>query len=172
MLRNDKIFLRAVEPSDIESLYAWENDTTVWHVSNTLIPFSKHHLETYVNSVHDIFVQKQFRFIICESATNTPVGCLDFYDYDPLHARVGIGILVDAAYRKQGFATLAIELGLTYVFATWRVHQVFCTIPEDNEESIRLFRQAGFVLCGTRKDWLNTPNGYISEHLFQYINNG
>ena len=34
--------LRALEPSDLDVMYGWENDTDVWRVSGTLAPFSRH----------------------------------------------------------------------------------------------------------------------------------
>ncbi|MDP4226269.1 MAG: GNAT family N-acetyltransferase, partial [Bacteroidota bacterium] len=40
-LENKIVRLRALEPSDVEILYNWENDTSVWQISGTLSPFSK-----------------------------------------------------------------------------------------------------------------------------------
>ena len=40
--------LRALEPGDIDLMYAWENDTAVWSVSGTLAPFSRHTLERFI----------------------------------------------------------------------------------------------------------------------------
>ena len=42
MLKGEYIQLRALEPSDLEVLYQWENDINIWKVSQTLAPFSKH----------------------------------------------------------------------------------------------------------------------------------
>ena len=36
--------LRALEPGDIDLMYAWENDTAVWSVSGTLAPLSLIHI--------------------------------------------------------------------------------------------------------------------------------
>jgi diamine N-acetyltransferase len=67
-LKGHLISLRAVEPSDLELLYLWENNPLVWHLSNTTAPFSKHILKEYIeNAKHDIYVTKQLRLII-----NTP----------------------------------------------------------------------------------------------------
>jgi len=41
------ISLRAVEPADIDLLYHWENDTSIWKVSNTLTPYSHFQIEEY-----------------------------------------------------------------------------------------------------------------------------
>ena len=48
--------LRALEPGDIELMYAWENDTEIWGVSGTLAPFSRHTLERFIEEQQfDIF---------------------------------------------------------------------------------------------------------------------
>ena len=38
LLSNDKITLRAMEPSDIDLIYKWEIDTSLWTVSDTVAP--------------------------------------------------------------------------------------------------------------------------------------
>ena len=81
MLKGEKCYLRAIEPEDLETLYLWENDPEIWHMSNTLVPFSKMVLSAYIETAHlDIFTTKQVRFMIC-LPDNTPIGCIDLFDY-------------------------------------------------------------------------------------------
>ena len=40
-LKGNKISLRALEPEDLEFVYAIENDENIWEVSNTQTPYSK-----------------------------------------------------------------------------------------------------------------------------------
>ena len=47
MLRGENINLRALEPSDLDVLYNWENDTSIWKVSQTIAPFSKNILAKF-----------------------------------------------------------------------------------------------------------------------------
>ena len=65
MLKGPRLFLRALEPSDVEVLYRWENDPAVWEVSHTLVPFSKKTLSDFVHSEQDIYLARQARFMIC-----------------------------------------------------------------------------------------------------------
>ncbi len=59
MLQTYSIELRALEPSDIDILYNWENDQKLWHLSNTVAPFSKFILEQYImNAEQDIYYSK------------------------------------------------------------------------------------------------------------------
>jgi diamine N-acetyltransferase len=168
------ILLRAPEPSDIDQLYRWENDQRVWHLGNTLSPYSRFEIEQFIlNSGHDIFVSKQLRFMIdWHKAALGPVtiGSIDLYDFDPYHRRAGIGILIDELYRRKGFASEALELITDYSFHTLNLHQIFCNIENNNQESIRLFTKAGYKTCGLRKQWLLRNQNWSDELMLQLIN--
>src|ERR1043166_7160915 len=102
-LHCETISLRALEPSDIDLLYQWENDTDSWLVSNTTTPFSRFVLEQYIATAHlDIYTSKQLRLMVC-NPENKAVGCIDLFDFEPLHLRAGIGILIaDVTERRKG----------------------------------------------------------------------
>ena len=65
ILQEKNICLRALEPTDLDFLYALENDTSLWQVSDTITPFSKYVLTRYLENSHrDIFEVKQMRLMI------------------------------------------------------------------------------------------------------------
>ena len=39
-LINDRIYLRAVEPEDMDVMYEMENDPSMWDISNFTVPYS------------------------------------------------------------------------------------------------------------------------------------
>ena len=43
-MKIDKIVLRAMEPEDLEELYAIENDRSIWDVGSTNVPYSRYAL--------------------------------------------------------------------------------------------------------------------------------
>ncbi|WP_026473484.1 GNAT family N-acetyltransferase [Alkaliflexus imshenetskii] len=173
MIKNDSVALRALEPGDVDILYHWENDMSLWYVSNTLTPFSKHQLEKYVKAAAlDIYQTKQLRLIVEEitSGAPKPVGLIDLFDFDPFHQRAGIGIMINQAWRGRGIAASALSLFVQYVFENLALHQLYCNISSHNEASLKLFRSAGFHLIGVKKEWLKTKDGREDECMFQLIN--
>jgi diamine N-acetyltransferase len=40
-LENQTLFLRALEPEDLDFIYQIENDETVWEISHTKTPYSR-----------------------------------------------------------------------------------------------------------------------------------
>jgi diamine N-acetyltransferase len=169
------LLLRAPEPADIDLIFRWENDTRIWHLGNTLAPFSRFAIEQFVlDTDRDIFSSKQLRFMIgwhSSVAETTTIGSIDLFDFDPFHKRAGIGILIDEPFRRKGFALEALSLLTEYCFHTLNLHQIYCTIGDDNSESIKLFEKAGFVQCGIKKEWLYRNGSFSDELIFQLINN-
>ena len=165
--------LRAVEPEDAELLYAWENDTSVWSVSGTTEPFSRAQMERFIAAQlqgGDLFRTGQLRLIVETLLSARPVGAIDLFEYDPIHRRAGIGILIyEQSDRGRGYASDAVETLCRYAHDTLRAHQLWCNVGADNEASLRLFRSAGFTEIGVKRDWLWRPDGYHDEVMLQKI---
>jgi len=166
------ITLRAVEPEDLELLYLWENDRTVWRVSNTLVPFSRYQLKKYIESEpNNIYANQQLRMMIdcCETGKQVrTVGSIDMFDFDPIHQRAGIGILIASAEdRRHGYACDAILQMVEYSRKILFLNQLYCNVSKNNIASIQLFEKAGFEITGTKKEWLRTETGWEDELLLQ-----
>lgn len=172
ILENDGIRLRAVEPEDLELLYRWENDETNWKQSNTLVPYSRYILKKYIaGSRKSIYETGQLRLMIEVLPEERTVGTIDLYDFDHFHNRAGVGILIaDPADRRKGYASAALVCLIGYAFETIGLHQLWCNILENNTESLQLFTHHGFLICGSRREWVRVSGGYETEHLLQLIN--
>ena len=162
LLTNENIRLRALEPEDLELIFRWENDTSLWAMGNTLSPYSRYTIKEYIQDSrqHDIYELRQLRLMIEIVATEDVIGMIDLYDFEPYHKRAGVGILIDLAYRKKGYATNALNLLLDYTFSFLKIHQLYVYIPEKNQSSRSLFKYCGFVEKGVLSDWIMTPEGY------------
>ncbi|SDV99533.1 GNAT family N-acetyltransferase [Aequorivita viscosa] len=170
-LKGEKIYLRALEPSDLDFLYYLENDESLWEVSNTSVPYSRFILNEYLENSHrDIYDVKQLRLVICKNTNTAPIGFIDLYDFAPKHFKVGIGIVIfNNNDRRNGFASEALALTCNYAFAHLNVHQVFAGITEGNEGSVSLFESAGFERNGFKKDWIYSEGKFKSEYIYQLI---
>lgn len=170
-LKGLNVYLRALEPEDLEFVYALENDLSVWEVSQTQTPYSKFLIHQYLENAHqDIYQAKQLRLAICKNDTFDAIGLIDLFDFDPKNHRAGIGIVIqETKHRNQGYGSQALELLITYAFENLSLHQLFANIATANEASIKLFTTFGFQLVGVKKDW-NFNNGfYTDEAMYQLI---
>ena len=169
-LTGKHIYLRALEPQDLDFLYLLENDTAVWEISGTLKPYSKKVLRLYLDNAHrDIYEVKQLRLCISTMDDNC-IGLIDMFDFDPKHKRAGIGIIIiKPEDRNKGWGAEALEILCSYAFSVLDLHQLYANILEENKASIHLFEKLGFVQIGTKKDWIRTNSGFKNELLFQKI---
>ena len=117
ILENNTISLRAPELEDLDLLYIWENEPSIWQVSGTLTPFSRYVLKQYLeNAGKDIYQVKQLRLMIQLKNNHRPIGAVDLFDFEPHHRRAGIGILIaDPSDRRQGYARETLETITSYL---------------------------------------------------------
>ena len=171
-LKGKNIYLRALEPEDLEFIHTIENDESIWEISNTNTPYSKFLIKQYLEHAHkDIFEVKQLRLVI-SSYEDLPLGMIDLFDFDFKHRRAGVGILVkEPNDRLKGYGREALKLLIDYSFKHLDLHQLYCNISEENEASIKLFSNHGFKKIGLKKEWNYVNGSYKNEYLFQLINN-
>lgn len=172
-LKGTNIYLRALEPEDLEFIYAIENNESVWEVSNTQTPYSRFLIRQYLENAHqDIYEAKQLRLAICLYDTFHAIGLIDLFDFDPKNNRAGVGIVIsNEANRNSGIGSEALQLVINYAFNQLQLHQLYANIGSNNEISLQLFTKFGFQIIGTKKDWIKVNNVFKDEILFQLINN-
>jgi len=170
MIQGEKIYLRAVEPNDVDLIFGWENNTANWLNSHTQRPFSRFSIEEHVFSMRDVYSDKQLRLMIVRKDNETTIGSVDLFDCDFNHLRAGVGILIEKeSDRNQGFAKEALNLLSVYARDVLNLHQLYAEVIENNENSLHLFQNCGYQIIGLRKDWIRLPQGFIGEFALQLI---
>lgn len=170
-LKGELVYLRALEPEDLDFLFEVENNEEFWEVSATSVPFSRYILKQYLENSHkDIYEVKQLRLVICTMA-GEPAGFVDIFDFDPKNRRAALGILiVNRVNRNKGYGAETLKLICAYCFTHLGLHQVYASVGEDNTTSKLLFEKTGFELTATKKDWNLVDGEYKAELTYQLIN--
>ncbi len=170
-LNNERIILRPVEPEDLSVMYEMENDPTMWDVSSFTVPYSRYVLKQYIEaSQNDVFADKQLRLMIMRKSDNVVLGTIDLSDFAPLHLRASVGIALHQNYRKEGYATEALQLLCHYAFDFLHLHSLTAYISIENQDSVALFSSCGFMRVGLLQDWLRTKHGYVDVVIMQLMN--
>ena len=171
-LKGDNIYIRALEPNDLEFVYAIENDLRIWEVSNTHTPYSRFLVKQYLENAHqDIYEAKQLRLAICQDQDFPALGLIDLFDFDPKNNRAGVGIVIkDNENRKQNIGSEALGLLIEYAFGNLNLHQLYANIGVENVASKALFTKFGFEIIGVKKEWTFVNGIYKDEAIFQLIN--
>lgn len=170
-LETNRIYLRALEPEDLEFIYAIENDVKLWEVSNTQAPYSRFVIRQYLENAHlDIYEAKQLRLAICAKDDDKTLGLIDLFDFDPKNKRAGVGIVIqDDEQRNLGIGTDALGLVVAYAKQHLQLKQLYANIATDNTASERLFYKFEFELIGIKKAWNMVGDAYKDEAMYQLI---
>ena len=159
--------LRAMEPEDLDLLYKIENDSALWGIGTTNVPYSRYALHDYIaHSANDIYADKQVRFMV-DNAQGQTVGIVDVVNFCPEHSRAELGIVILQAFRGQGYAASAISKAVEYARGVIHLHQLYAVIAQSNSHCLQIFRTLGFRECGTLSDWLCKGTTYESASIMQ-----
>ena len=171
-LKGDLVYLRALEPEDLEFVHEIENNEDFWEISATQSPYSKFLIRQYLENAHrDIYDIKQLRLVICTN-NHEAIGLIDVFDLEPKDKRAAVGILIaDGKNRKKGFGNESLKLLCNYCFTHLGLHQLYANVSESNEESMKIFENNDFRKVGLKKDWTLFNGEYKNEWLYQLISN-
>lgn len=171
-LKGKNIYLRALEPEDLEFVFTVENNESFWEISAQSAPYSRFLLKQYLENSHrDIYEVKQLRLVISTN-DEVAIGLIDLFDFEPKHKRAGIGILInDQEMRGKGYGEEALQLLCRYCFVHLALHQVYAGVGAGNFPSRRLFEKTGFRQTGRKKQWNFVNGNFEDELLYQLINN-
>jgi diamine N-acetyltransferase len=180
--------LRAIEPTDVDKLYLWENNPEIQQAGGVRAPMSRHQLWEYANNYDaNPFSAGQLRLIIelkptadGSQATDsqnkataeggqqpTVCGVVDLYDVDAVNLRAMVGIMVAPQYRNRGIASGALTLLEAYCRDLLGLHSLGAEVAADNQPSLALFSRCAYSHVGTRPQWYRRRNRFVDARLLQ-----
>jgi len=169
ILKTPVVRLRAMEPEDLDTLYKIENDTSLWNVGTTNVPYSRFALHEYIaNASGDIYVDRQVRQMV-ENDKGHIVGIVDIFNFDPSHRRAEVGIVIQQLYRGMGYGVAALESVTAYASTILHLHQLYAYVDKENESSVALFRAVAYQCVAELPHWLFNGEKYCDVFLFQKI---
>lgn len=161
------VVLRAMEPEDLDLLYQIENDTKLWNIGLTNVPYSRYVLHDYIaTSSGDIYTDKQVRLII-ENEEHQTIGLVDIMNFNPQNRRAEMGIVVQEAFRQKGYGKDAIQKVMRYAKKILHLHQLYVVVNSSQKLTIGLFLRMGFKETCQLTDWLYDGEVYHDATLLQ-----
>ena len=168
MTKPPLIQLRAMEPEDLDVLYRIENDTELWNVGATNVPYSRYALHDYIaQSTGDIYADRQVRLIIEDRENGCVAGLADLFNFDPRHRRAEIGLVIERDYRNKGIAQTVVTQLHHYALHTVGLHQLYVVIGIDNAPALHLFHKLDYIESAHLSDWLYDGHAYHDAVVLQ-----
>lgn len=147
------IRLRALEPSDVDCLYLWENNPEMWRYGFSPAPLSRHQIWEYVQQYDaNPLTQQQLRLMIDNDGK--AVGTVDLYNIDIRNRHAFVGIMVASEHRRKGLGFKALQLIEDYCRHNLALKRIAATVAGDNEASIGLFVKAGYEPTALIPNWI------------------
>lgn len=169
-MRNHSITLRALEPTDLDIIYNWENEASMWAVTDTVAPYSRQVLWSYLQQCStDIYSNRALRLMITNTNTTQPLGMIDFFNFDPLNNRAELGMFIATEYRGQGVGRMALDLLCDYARNHIGMRQLYIYVNTSNVVCLNLFKDYGFEQAGILKAWVKRGNTYHDVVILQYF---
>ena len=170
--RQPRVGLRALEPEDLELLYALENAPETWGSTSVAAFYSRYALKQFIASATgDIYADSQVRLVATltgPASTATPIGLADLTGFDPTNMRAEVGIILLPSYRGKGLGRQVLECLAEYA-RHLHLHQIWATVAETNDACRATMAAAGFSPTALLPQWLRTDDGYADARIWQRI---
>ncbi|MGI8333718.1 GNAT family N-acetyltransferase [Actinomadura scrupuli] len=143
--------LRAVEPSDAETLWRWHSDPEVMRWMNDGYPPSLAHLTKRLAERTPDSFERVMLFV--ETAEGRPIGIVVLRDTEPETGAAELDIyLGEKDTWGQGYATDAMRVICRYGFEKMRLHRIWLTVVAENAAARRVYEKVGFLEEGRMRD--------------------
>lgn len=145
------IYLRLMTREDTELIVKWRNSDAVRKNFIYQEMFTREGHENWIRT--KVETGQVVQTIICELATDKPLGSVYIRDIDRQHNKAEYGIFIgEETARGRGIGTAAAKLMLRYCFEEEGLHRVYLRAFASNIQAIRSYEKAGFVREGLLKD--------------------
>lgn len=145
------IYLRLMTYEDTDLIVAWRNSEAVRKNFIYQELFTRESHENWIRT--KVETGEVVQMIICDLATDTPLGSVYIRDIDRKHCKAEYGIFIgEATARGRGVGTAVAKLMLRYCFEEEKLHRVYLRVLSGNEAAVRSYEKAGFVKEGLLKD--------------------
>ena len=143
LLSGEKIVLRSVDSSDIDTILLWENSNNEPLYGLYEEQYTREDVAQFVENQqrYSLAETEQLRLMIC-SHEGERLGCVDLTEYDGKKSSVSI-LIFDLYNRRKGFAENALRLAVDYA-KSLGMQTLYASIFPDNLPSISLFKKLGF----------------------------
>ena len=142
-IEGEKIVLRSVDSSDIDTILLWENSSAEPLYGVYEERFSREDVVQFIENQQrfSLAENEQLRLMIC-SHEGERLGALDLTEYDGKKASISI-LIFDLDNRRKGFAENALRLMIDYA-KSLDLQTLYANILPENLPSISLFKKLGF----------------------------
>lgn len=165
-LTTPELFLRRCEKEDASLLYELENDPLIDHTNTLIEPLALFEARTLTAARQSELLTNGFLLLVAclrlssPHSDAMPIGIVQLYNFDFFHRRSAVGIVLKAAYQKQGYGSKLLGMTLSYAFKALALQQVYAEMYPTNLAAKACFSKLGFHEVATLPQWYRVDEGY------------
>ena len=145
ILRSERVYLRALEPSDAEHVHRWYQHADTARLMGEM-PRSLARRRAEAEAATGEAGRDWFAFVICLVADDQPIGRADVFEIDRYNGSAGFGLAIgEHDQRGAGLGTEAVNVIADFCFGQLRLERVWLVTDSVNDRAQHVYARAGFV---------------------------
>jgi RimJ/RimL family protein N-acetyltransferase len=146
---DEPIQLRALEPDDLDRIYEWHNDRSLYEMLGGPFRFvSREAVQAWL-SRKTAFLSDEINLAICIKESDKHIGNLYLHQIHWIIRSARLEIFIgDHGERSKGYGQSAIRQLLTYAFEDLGLKKVYLDVLSDNLAAIHIYEKLGFEIEG------------------------
>ncbi len=145
ILRSERVYLRALEPSDAEHVHRWYEHADTARLMGEM-PRSLARRRVDAEAATGEAGRDWFAFVICLIADDQPIGRADIFEIDKVNGSAGFGLAIgEHDLRGGGLGTEAVNVIVDFCFGQLRLERVWLVTDSVNQRAQHVYGKAGFV---------------------------
>lgn len=144
------VFLRALTMDDLDLTYKWHSDPTLYQTLVGPYRFVSRSAEQKWLQKKVQYNDKEINLMICLEENALPIGMISVREID-WFTRCGYlaGIFIsESDFRGKGYGEECLSLMIKHCFMDLGLNRLYAHILKDNQASLRVFEECGFVKEG------------------------
>jgi [ribosomal protein S5]-alanine N-acetyltransferase len=158
-----RVYLRALEPEDIEHCLRWFNDPLITrHIDAGALPIDRQSQAELMENVRKD--DKRIVMAICREENDLHIGNIGFHDISPVHRRAELGLVIgERTLHRKGYGTDALKLMITYGFDSLNLERIFLRVMSSNEAAVGCYEKLGFQREAVLRQQTYREGSYFDE---------
>jgi RimJ/RimL family protein N-acetyltransferase len=145
LVRGERVYLRALEPSDVELVHRWYEHADTARLMGEQ-PRSLAHRRADAASEVGKAGRDWFSFVISLLSDDRPIGRADVFEIDRVNGSAGFGIAIgEHDLRGAGLGTDAVNALTDFCFGQLRLERLWLVTDSVNARAQHVYIKAGFV---------------------------
>lgn len=149
MARGEPVYLRALEPEDIERTLQWHNDAALYEFLGGAFRFVSRAVEEEWLKRKCGSAGGEVNLAICVTKTGRHIGNIYLRNIDWIARHAEMQIFIgDVSQRRHGHGASALRQLTCHAFRTMGLQRMYLYVLADNAAAVQVYEKCGFVVEG------------------------